>query len=176
METSQTLSPECAGSDTNNVVEGQVFVPTPVVSTLDGSRHTVVELRQARPALTEVKQIEADFSGGQHAVKKGWLTYFQRCYCGSEGGTCDAQKIADGPACASVDTLPMHGRDEDPLRGSSLASECSPSREASPMEGVIEEMQLRIRKLERWLTVNTVLWTFLMSALVAYSLYQRKRQ
>ncbi|KAI9079828.1 hypothetical protein K1719_038238 [Acacia pycnantha] len=61
-------------------------------------------------------------------------------------------------------------------QGSSLASECSPSREASPMEGIIEEMQLRIRKLERWLTVNTVLWTFLMSALVGYSLYQRKRQ
>ncbi|XP_028758998.1 uncharacterized protein LOC114717930 isoform X2 [Neltuma alba] len=61
-------------------------------------------------------------------------------------------------------------------QGSSLASECSPRRVASPMEGIIEEMQSRIRRLERWLAVNTVLWTFLMSALVGYSLYQRKRQ
>ncbi|XP_054823316.1 uncharacterized protein LOC129321546 isoform X1 [Prosopis cineraria] len=61
-------------------------------------------------------------------------------------------------------------------QGSSSASECSPSRVTSPMEGIIEEMQSRIRRLERWLAVNTVLWTFLMSALVGYSLYQRKRQ
>ncbi|XP_038694101.1 uncharacterized protein LOC119991738 isoform X1 [Tripterygium wilfordii] len=61
-------------------------------------------------------------------------------------------------------------------QGSSSASESSQSREASPLEGIIEEMQCRIRRLERWHTINTVLWTFLMSALVGYSLYQRKRQ
>ncbi|XP_024019377.1 uncharacterized protein LOC21405714 isoform X2 [Morus notabilis] len=60
-------------------------------------------------------------------------------------------------------------------QGSCSASESSPSREISPMEGVIEDMQSRIRRLERWHTINTVLWTFLMSALVGYSLYQRKR-
>ncbi|XVF02847.1 hypothetical protein REPUB_Repub04eG0209700 [Reevesia pubescens] len=58
----------------------------------------------------------------------------------------------------------------------STPSESSQSREASPMEGIIEDMQSRIRRLERWHTINTVLWTFLMSALVGYSLYQRKRQ
>ncbi|XP_011070624.1 uncharacterized protein LOC105156246 [Sesamum indicum] len=61
-------------------------------------------------------------------------------------------------------------------QGSSSASESSPSREASPLEGVIEDMQSRIKRLERWHAINTVLWTFLMSAFVGYSLYQRKRQ
>ncbi|KAL7149467.1 hypothetical protein ABFS83_05G042700 [Erythranthe nasuta] len=61
-------------------------------------------------------------------------------------------------------------------QGSSSASESSPSREASPLEGVIEEMQSRIKRLERWQAINTVLWTFLMSAFLGYSLYQRKRQ
>ncbi|OMO60616.1 Uridine kinase [Corchorus capsularis] len=50
--------------------------------------------------------------------------------------------------------------------GSSTPSESAQSREASPMEGIIEDMQSRIRRLERWHTINTVLWTFLMSALV----------
>ncbi|XP_021896156.1 uncharacterized protein LOC110813374 isoform X3 [Carica papaya] len=55
-------------------------------------------------------------------------------------------------------------------------SESLPSREASSIESVLEDMQSRIKRLERWHTINTVLWTFLMSALVGYSLYQRKRQ
>ncbi|XP_044489722.1 uncharacterized protein LOC123214079 isoform X2 [Mangifera indica] len=58
----------------------------------------------------------------------------------------------------------------------SSSSESSQGREASPIEGMIEDMQSRIKRLERWHTINTVLWTFLMSALVGYSLYQRKRQ
>lgn len=62
------------------------------------------------------------------------------------------------------------------IQGSSTASESSPSREASPLEGIIDDMQTRIKKLERWQTINTVLWTFLMSAFVGYSLYQRKHQ
>ncbi|XP_031400560.1 uncharacterized protein LOC116210704 isoform X3 [Punica granatum] len=61
-------------------------------------------------------------------------------------------------------------------QGSCSASEASPSREVTPLEGVIEDMQSRIKRLERWHTINTVLWTFLMSALIGYSLYQRKRQ
>ncbi|XP_034902530.1 uncharacterized protein [Populus alba] len=61
-------------------------------------------------------------------------------------------------------------------QGSSSASESSPSREAAPLEGIIEDMQFRIKRLERWHAINTVLWTFLMSALVGYSLYQRKHQ
>ncbi|XP_043701100.1 uncharacterized protein LOC122651681 isoform X2 [Telopea speciosissima] len=61
-------------------------------------------------------------------------------------------------------------------QGNSTASESSASREISPMEGVIEDMQSRIKRLERWHTINTVLWTFLMSALVGYSLYQKKRE
>ncbi|CAK9142691.1 unnamed protein product, partial [Ilex paraguariensis] len=58
---------------------------------------------------------------------------------------------------------------------SSSASE-SPSWEVSPLEGVIEDMLLGIRRLERWQTINAVLWTFLMSAFVGYSVYQRKLQ
>ncbi|CAI9785449.1 unnamed protein product [Fraxinus pennsylvanica] len=61
-------------------------------------------------------------------------------------------------------------------QGSSSSSESSPSREALPLEGIIEDMQSRIKRLERWHTINTVLWTFLMSAFVGYSLYRRKRQ
>uniref|UniRef100_A0A2K1YSA1 AAA+ ATPase domain-containing protein n=1 Tax=Populus trichocarpa TaxID=3694 RepID=A0A2K1YSA1_POPTR len=61
-------------------------------------------------------------------------------------------------------------------QGSSSASESSPGRDAAPLEGVIEDMQARIKRLERWHAINTVLWTFLMSALVGYSLYQRKHQ
>ncbi|KAJ4974955.1 hypothetical protein NE237_008129 [Protea cynaroides] len=61
-------------------------------------------------------------------------------------------------------------------QGNSTASESSQSREILPMEGIIEDMQIRIKRLERWHTINTVLWTFLMSALVGYSLYQKKRQ
>ncbi|KAL0446779.1 UNVERIFIED_CONTAM: Uridine-cytidine kinase C [Sesamum latifolium] len=41
-------------------------------------------------------------------------------------------------------------------QGSSSASESSPSREASPLEGVIEDMQSRIKRLERWHAINTV--------------------
>ncbi|XP_059317370.1 uncharacterized protein LOC132067955 isoform X4 [Lycium ferocissimum] len=61
-------------------------------------------------------------------------------------------------------------------QGSSSSSESSPSREISPLDGVIEDMQSRIKRLERWQMINTVLWTFFMSAFVGYSLYQRKRQ
>ena len=43
------------------------------------------------------------------------------------------------------------------LQGSSSASESSPSREAAPLEGIIEDMQFRIKRLERWHTINTVL-------------------
>ncbi|KAF6149853.1 hypothetical protein GIB67_010927 [Kingdonia uniflora] len=51
-----------------------------------------------------------------------------------------------------------------------------PNKDGMRIEDIIEDMQTRIRNLERWRTINTVLWTFLMSALVGYSLYQRKRQ
>lgn len=42
-------------------------------------------------------------------------------------------------------------------QGSSSASDSSPSREASPLEGVIEDMQSRIKRLERWHAINTVI-------------------
>jgi uridine kinase/adenylate cyclase class IV len=61
-------------------------------------------------------------------------------------------------------------------QGCSSSSESSSSRVVSPIEGIIEEMQSKIRRLEKWLAINTVLWTFLMSAIVGYSLYQRRRQ
>ncbi|KAF3432185.1 hypothetical protein FNV43_RR26924 [Rhamnella rubrinervis] len=60
-------------------------------------------------------------------------------------------------------------------QGSSSSSESSPSRDVNPLEGVIEDMQSRIKRLERWHMINTVLWTFFMSAFIGYSLYQRKR-
>ncbi|XP_023639295.1 uncharacterized protein LOC17885014 isoform X3 [Capsella rubella] len=59
---------------------------------------------------------------------------------------------------------------------SNSVSESSPRRDGSSIDNILEDMQSRIKRLERWHTINTVLWTFLMSALVGYSLYQRKRQ
>ncbi|KAF5451027.1 hypothetical protein F2P56_031330, partial [Juglans regia] len=41
-------------------------------------------------------------------------------------------------------------------QGSSSASESSPCREVSPIDGIIEDMQSRIKRLERWHTINTV--------------------
>lgn len=43
-------------------------------------------------------------------------------------------------------------------QGSSSASESSPSREPTSLEGVIEDMQSRIKRLERWHTINTVMF------------------
>lgn len=48
-----------------------------------------------------------------------------------------------------------------------------------PMEFLLEELQIRVKKLERWNRwhiLNSVLWTFFMSAFVGYVLYQRKRR
>ncbi|KAG1358698.1 hypothetical protein COCNU_08G001440 [Cocos nucifera] len=56
-----------------------------------------------------------------------------------------------------------------------LSSESSPNKGITSTECIIEDLQSRIKKLERWNTVNLVFWTFLLSALVGYSLYQRKR-
>lgn len=61
-------------------------------------------------------------------------------------------------------------------QGSSTSSESSPGREVSPVESAIEDLQCRVKRLERWQTINTVLWTFLMSAVIGYSLYQRRRR
>ncbi|XP_074290010.1 uncharacterized protein LOC141616774 isoform X2 [Silene latifolia] len=60
-------------------------------------------------------------------------------------------------------------------QGSSSSSESSIGREMTPIDSAIEDLQNRIKRLERWQTINTVLWTFLMSALIGYSLYQRRR-
>ncbi|KAL6650497.1 hypothetical protein ACP70R_001907 [Stipagrostis hirtigluma subsp. patula] len=61
-------------------------------------------------------------------------------------------------------------------QGASFNSDSSsPMREISSTDSVIDDMQSRIRKLERWNTINMVLWTILLSALVGYSLYQKRR-
>ncbi|URD93153.1 Phosphoribulokinase / Uridine kinase family [Musa troglodytarum] len=57
----------------------------------------------------------------------------------------------------------------------SLNSEAS-TKENLPTDPIIEDLHSRIRRLERWHTINMVFWTILMSALVGYSLYQRKRR
>lgn len=57
-------------------------------------------------------------------------------------------------------------------------SESSPNREVSPLDALIEEvqtLQARVKRVERCHTINAILWTFVMSAFVGYSLYQRKR-
>ncbi|KAK9223081.1 hypothetical protein WN944_011523 [Citrus x changshan-huyou] len=42
-------------------------------------------------------------------------------------------------------------------QGSSSSSESSQCREVSPVEGIIEDMQSRIKRLERWQMINTVI-------------------
>lgn len=60
-------------------------------------------------------------------------------------------------------------------QGGSSKPDSSPTRETFPTDSVIEDLQSRVKKLERWHSINMVLWTFLLSALVGYSLYKRKR-
>nr|ATB19705.1 putative P-loop containing nucleoside triphosphate hydrolases superfamily protein [Hesperocyparis bakeri] len=62
-------------------------------------------------------------------------------------------------------------------QGGNSGSEVEPP--VSPglsMECIIEELQSRIKRLERWHMFNTVLWTFLISALIGYAMFQRKRR
>ncbi|TVU13392.1 hypothetical protein EJB05_40445 [Eragrostis curvula] len=59
--------------------------------------------------------------------------------------------------------------------GSFNSDASSPMREISSTDSVLDDMQSRIRKLERWNTINMVLWTILLSALVGYSLHQKRR-
>ncbi|KAG0458241.1 hypothetical protein HPP92_023398 [Vanilla planifolia] len=59
-------------------------------------------------------------------------------------------------------------------QGGNLSIESSSTRENLPMDGVIEDLQLRVKRLERWFAIDLVLWTFLLSALVGYSLYHRR--
>ncbi|KAK3145164.1 hypothetical protein QOZ80_4AG0324270 [Eleusine coracana subsp. coracana] len=58
--------------------------------------------------------------------------------------------------------------------GSFNSDVSSPMREISSTDSVLDDMQSRIRKLERWNTINMVLWTILLSALVGYSLHQKR--
>ncbi|KAJ1700022.1 hypothetical protein LUZ63_008534 [Rhynchospora breviuscula] len=45
---------------------------------------------------------------------------------------------------------------------------------SSSTDAILEDMQCRVKRLERWNTVNMVFWTLLLSALVGYSLHQKK--
>uniref|UniRef100_A0A0D9W349 CYTH domain-containing protein n=1 Tax=Leersia perrieri TaxID=77586 RepID=A0A0D9W349_9ORYZ len=60
--------------------------------------------------------------------------------------------------------------------GSFNSDSSSPTREISSTDSVLDDVQSRLRKLERWNTINMVLWTILLSALVGYSLFQKRRR
>ncbi|KAI5677160.1 hypothetical protein M9H77_08110 [Catharanthus roseus] len=77
-----------------------------------------------------------------------------------------------------LETLPVHERNSSGIhsqqatkmqelveliltQGCSSASESSPRKGASPLEGAIEDMQSRIKRLERWHMINTVLFDIL---------------
>lgn len=60
-------------------------------------------------------------------------------------------------------------------QGGNLSEESSQKQKALEMENAMHDLQCRIKKLERWHATNMVLWTLLMSALVGYLLYQKKR-
>ncbi|CAM6040203.1 unnamed protein product [Sphagnum compactum] len=59
-------------------------------------------------------------------------------------------------------------------QGASAGSEVLVSPAVS-VECILEELELRVRRLEKLQVVNSVLWTFFMSAFVGYLLYQRSR-
>jgi hypothetical protein len=59
-------------------------------------------------------------------------------------------------------------------QGASAGSEVLASPAVS-VECILEELELRVRRLEKLQVVNSVLWTFFMSAFVGYLLYQRSR-
>lgn len=61
-------------------------------------------------------------------------------------------------------------------QGGIMRTDSLPTRGNLPTDNVLEDLQSRIKRLERWHTINMVLWTFLFSALCGYSLYQRKRR
>ncbi|XP_078432705.1 P-loop containing nucleoside triphosphate hydrolases superfamily protein isoform X2 [Wolffia australiana] len=55
-------------------------------------------------------------------------------------------------------------------------SESPGSDEAtSVVNGSLEDIHLKIKNLERWQTINMLLWTILMSTVIGYSLYKRKQ-
>lgn len=60
-------------------------------------------------------------------------------------------------------------------QGGSSGSE-PPASPVLSTESIVEELQSRMKRLERWHLLNTILWTFLTSALVGYAMYQRKRR
>ncbi|XP_040379029.1 uncharacterized protein LOC102716587 isoform X5 [Oryza brachyantha] len=60
-------------------------------------------------------------------------------------------------------------------QGGSFNSDLSsPTREVSSTDSTLDDVQSRLRRLERWNTINMVLWTILLSALVGYSLFQKR--
>ncbi|BBN08423.1 uridine kinase [Marchantia polymorpha subsp. ruderalis] len=44
------------------------------------------------------------------------------------------------------------------------------------IECKVEALEMRLRRLENWQLINTVLWTFFMSAFAGYMLYQRSQR
>eukprot|EP00252_Welwitschia_mirabilis_P023316 TRINITY_DN6560_c0_g1_i1.p1 TRINITY_DN6560_c0_g1~~TRINITY_DN6560_c0_g1_i1.p1 ORF type:complete len:150 (+),score=29.71 TRINITY_DN6560_c0_g1_i1:63-512(+) len=58
--------------------------------------------------------------------------------------------------------------------GNSLSE--PPTSSTMSMECIIDDLQARMKKLERWNMLNTILWTFLTSALIGYAMYQRKQR
>ncbi|KAH7679730.1 Uridine kinase protein [Dioscorea alata] len=60
-------------------------------------------------------------------------------------------------------------------QGGNLREESSQKQKSLEMENAMHDLRCRIKKLERWHATNMVLWTSLMSALVGYLLYQKKR-
>ncbi|KAL5995202.1 hypothetical protein ACLOJK_025260 [Asimina triloba] len=58
-------------------------------------------------------------------------------------------------------------------QGGSSGSESSRSRDALPMESIIEDLQLRIRRLERWHTINTAVAFVIFSSALTF-LFRRQ--
>ncbi|KAI9072052.1 hypothetical protein K1719_045991 [Acacia pycnantha] len=74
MEAPLVLSPEQTGIEKtkNNVTPPAIpnQVVSPLATTLDSNNHMVVELRQDRPALTDVEPTRSDSFGDQQRIKK----------------------------------------------------------------------------------------------------------
>ncbi|KAG0582216.1 hypothetical protein KC19_3G043300 [Ceratodon purpureus] len=86
-------------------------------------------------------------------------------------GTGQNSKGVEDPQAARlqelVDYVQAQGgsAESDTLEGPSVSVEC-----------ILEDLDMRIRRLEKWNMVHTVLWTFFMSAFVGCLLYHRSQR
>lgn len=78
-----------------------------------------------------------------------WNEYGERCHCQHQIWLMFSLKIL----------FFLNKPIKNTIQGGSFSIESSPSREILPVDSTIEDLQSRIKKLERWHTIDLVIWT-----------------